>query len=275
MKRFMLVIVSLLVLVGCGTKITKEDLTKNDWQVESENDDPSMIVHFSDDKVSIKVNTDSIQSSATNEWEKYGEDYAKQIIDEFSYDFDYTIDKNEMIWKNDDGEAKYTMKKEDNDIVLVPDKSNRSDNSKDIILKPYKNTKKKTKENTSKTSSSASEVSSTTQSQSVIESSSTSEATVDYSINDFTGGWGVPNSGNLFFINSDETLSNSSGETIPLEKLTITPNSDGSLKLSFVMNGMKKELVKNSDGSVTTDDGVTYEYLGNMTLNEYLTQKNG
>ena len=50
-------------------KITTEDLKANDWLAESSQEEyPNMIVSFSDHVMSVSVDTDSMSSSAKDEW---------------------------------------------------------------------------------------------------------------------------------------------------------------------------------------------------------------
>lgn len=261
MKKFLVLFFTMLFLVGCGTRITKDDLTKNDWTIEAEKDEPPMIIHFTDKKISVRVDTDSIKSSASNEWEEFGEDYAKKIIDQMNFDVNYSLNGNKMTWKKDDDTSEYTIKKEKKNIVLTPTKKGKDKD--ELILKPYTK-KKQNKKNTTKETSSTSSQSKAT--------SSSSEAK-QVSLNDFVGGWGIPNSDVLFFINSDKTITNSKAETLPISDIKFDTVSDGSIKMSYKLNSESKEIIKNTDGSVTAG-GQVYRYLGNVTMEQFLEQKN-
>lgn len=93
----------------------------------------------------------------------------------------------------------------------------------------------------------------------------------------FVGGWGVPQSGNLFFINADRTISGPDiklGKVInQMDNITLYNTSEGKKALSFTMNGLQKELIKEFDGSVTASDGQHYSYLGNVSYDQYLAEK--
>lgn len=64
------VLFTFLLLTACGQKITTEDLKANDWLAESsKEDDPNMIISFTDHVMSVTVDTDSMASTAKDEWE--------------------------------------------------------------------------------------------------------------------------------------------------------------------------------------------------------------
>lgn len=144
-----------LFLGGCTPKIETKDLTANDWIIEGEKkDDPNMIASFSDHVVSFSVDTSSIPSSSKDEWEALGEEFAKQLLDQMSYKFEYTLKDNTMVWKKDGKiskkDATYTVAKDEKNLILTPKDS--KDKKDDLILKPY--TKKTKSEDNTKTSSS-------------------------------------------------------------------------------------------------------------------------
>lgn len=147
------VVLAFLFLAACGNKIPAEDLKANDWIVESSNEDePNMIISFSDHVMSVTVDTDSMASTAKDEWEQLGEDLAKQIIDQMSYKLEYALDKDSLkIQDTDDEDAYvyYTVSKEDDNIVFTPDEKQNKDDSdaEKLVLKPY--TKKKEVESSS------------------------------------------------------------------------------------------------------------------------------
>lgn len=123
--------------------------------------------------------------------------------------------------------------------------------TKKTTSKP-KTKKQKTKE-TSSTSSASSEV---RQDQQV-------------SLNDFVGGWGIPQSGNLFFINADGTYSSSTADNAPLGEMTFSVLEDKRLSMISSLGEMIKEL----DGTLTAK-GQNYQYLGNITKEQLLAQNN-
>ena len=127
----LLVFASLLLFTACGKKVTTEDLKANDWLIEAtKKDEPNMIASFSDHVVTFSVDTSSMKSTSSNDWEAMGEEFAKSLVDQMNYKFEYTLEGDVMTWKDDkdpDNAAKYTVSKEDKNIILTPEKSNKSD----------------------------------------------------------------------------------------------------------------------------------------------------
>ncbi|MFD2389554.1 LysM peptidoglycan-binding domain-containing protein [Enterococcus gallinarum] len=143
---------TIFLLAACGNKVKTEDLKANDWIAEASNkEEPNMIISFSDHVMSVSVDTKSMKSSAKDEWEKLGEEFAKQIVDQLNYKLEYSLEKNTIkIQDTEDDNAfvYYTVSKENENIVLTPDekKNNDSSDAQKLILKPY--TKKKNIEST-------------------------------------------------------------------------------------------------------------------------------
>jgi hypothetical protein len=102
-------------------------------------------------------------------------------------------------------------------------------------------------------------------------SSTSSEAQQDQqaSLSDFVGGWGIPQSGNLFFINADGTYSSATTDNAPLGEMTFSVLADKRLSMISSLGEMIKEL----DGSLTAK-GQNYQYLGNITKEQLLAQNN-
>lgn len=146
-------LIAIFFLVACEKKITTEDLKANDWIAESSSEDePNMLLSFSDHVMSVSIDTDSMTSSAKDEWEQLGEDIAKQLIDQMSYKLEYVLEKDTIkIQDTDDEEAfvYYIVSKEDENIVFTPDEKQNKDESdaEKLVLKPY--TKKKEVETSS------------------------------------------------------------------------------------------------------------------------------
>ena len=140
-----------------------------------------MIASFSDHVVTFSVDTSSMKSTSSNDWEAMGEEFAKSLVDQMNYKFEYTLEGDVMTWKDDkdqDNDAKYTVSKEDKNIILTPEKSNKSDDKEKLVLKPYK--KEKTKESRTATSSTSSheQLSSTTTEKTVASSSTLEQAAI-------------------------------------------------------------------------------------------------
>lgn len=51
-----------------------------------------MVTSFSDHVMSLKVDVDSIESTATDEWEQMGEEFAKELSSEMNFKFEYILD---------------------------------------------------------------------------------------------------------------------------------------------------------------------------------------
>lgn len=149
-------LIAIFFLAACGKKITTEDLKANDWIAESSSEDePNMLLSFSDHVMSVSIDTDSMTSNAKDEWEELGEDIAKQLIDQMSYKLEYVLEKDTIkIQDTDDEEAfvYYTVSKEDENIIFTPDEKKNHDESgaEKLVLKPY--TKKKEVETSSSSS---------------------------------------------------------------------------------------------------------------------------
>ena len=100
MKKILLgisITFTLLVTVGCGSNnVTTEDLKAHDWIAKTDGEDPDMTMTFSDHVIKIGIDTSSLKSTSTNEWEKIGEDFATSLMDNITYSVEYTLEKNEL-----------------------------------------------------------------------------------------------------------------------------------------------------------------------------------
>lgn len=219
----LIVFLSLLNLTSCRNKVTTKELMANEWAVNSNVDEVVMIVSFSEDTATFKINTDEHTSTAKNDLEKAGEELGKQIANKIEYKVKYHLKNNQIRWKNEGKEVAYKIKKEKQNLLFTPTKTNNSDNQTKLVLKPY--TKKSIdsstqKDKTEETSSNYQNVSSeTNQSTS---SSTTKEPLPQVSLADFIGGWGIPQSDNLFFINADGTLTSITQSNVPLQNVSFS-----------------------------------------------------
>lgn len=156
MKKIVGVLTLLLLpflLTACGKNITVDDLKAHNWVTEATNDEPSMIVKFTDHIVSFKVDVDSMKSTASNEWENIGEELGKSIVDEMEFKYEYTLDKNKLTWIDDEDKnnnAVYDLEKDGNNLVLIPNKDENEKDREKLVLKPY--SKKAKVKNSSTTS---------------------------------------------------------------------------------------------------------------------------
>lgn len=146
-------LIAIFFLAACGKKITTEDLKANDWLAESSQEEyPNMIVSFSDHVMSVSVDTDSMSSSAKDEWKKLGEEFAKKIINQLDYKLEYVLEEDTIRIQDsvdDEDFVYYTVSKEDENIIFTPDEKKNDDDSgaEKLVLKPY--TKKKEVESSS------------------------------------------------------------------------------------------------------------------------------
>ncbi|MDN3144301.1 DUF4950 domain-containing protein [Enterococcus faecalis] len=117
------------------------------------------------------------------------------------------------------------------------------------------------------------ESSSTTETSNISVSSVEDETQTQVSLSDFVGGWGIPQSDNLFFINADGTLSSTTQSNVPLQNLSFSVDANGNQTMSYVLNNTTGTLVKNADGTLTAG-GQVYSYLGNITMEQLIERNN-
>lgn len=115
--------------------------------------------------------------------------------------------------------------------------------------------------------------SSTLTTSSVVNSSTIEEQTPQVGLNDFVGGWGIPQSDNLFFINADGTLTSTTQSNAPLQNLSFSIDENGNQIMSYVLNNTPGTLVKNIDGTLSAG-GQVYSYLGNITMEQLIERNN-
>lgn len=117
------------------------------------------------------------------------------------------------------------------------------------------------------------ESSSTAETSSVSTSFVEDETQTQVSLGDFVGGWGIPQSDNLFFINADGTLTSTTQSNVPLQNLSFSVDANGNQTMSYVLNNTPGTLVKNTDGTLTAG-GQIYSYLGNITMDQLIERNN-
>lgn len=156
------ILFSFFLLTACGNNhVTQEELKENNWTVETdEKDVPNFIVSFTDHVMSFKPDTDSVESTAKDEWEKLGEDLAKQLMEQMNYKLEYELDKDEMKIQNAENEKEfiyYTVTRDDKNIVLTPDKEKNKNNpdAEKLVLQPYKKSKTQASSSTEETTASS------------------------------------------------------------------------------------------------------------------------
>ncbi|GMA43888.1 hypothetical protein GCM10025853_13450 [Tetragenococcus halophilus subsp. halophilus DSM 20339] len=111
-------------LVGCSSKVSEDDLKENNWSIEPDEEDvPNMIASFSDHVMTLKVDVDSMESTATDEWEQMGEDFAKELASEMDFKFEYTLDDDQITLQDTDNEDEsntFDVSEEDDNITFTP-----------------------------------------------------------------------------------------------------------------------------------------------------------
>lgn len=132
--------------IGCGKNdVTKEDLKNNDWIAETDSDEANMIMSFSDYVITIGIDTSSLESTASNDWEKLGEDFASAFAEQIKYTVEYTLEKNELKMQDledEDATTYYTLEKDGENIVFTPVKDKDDGTGTKFILKPYEKPEK-------------------------------------------------------------------------------------------------------------------------------------
>ena len=143
MFRVGFLVVLFILLVGCGKKVTVDDLKAHDWVVKSDApDDPNLLISFSDHVMTLKVDIDSFSSTASNEWEALGEEFAKSFLDQMNYKLEYTLDKDTIEIQDADDTKKtilYNVTTEEDTIIFTP--ADKEEDAEKLILQPRKATK--------------------------------------------------------------------------------------------------------------------------------------
>lgn len=149
MKKLMgslLVLIAIIALTACGKKVSVDDLQANEWAIESkEKGEPTLLANFSDHLMTFSVDTSSMKSTSSDDLQAMGAEFAKKLVEQFSYKVEYTLKDDKLTLKadgkNQKKEATYTVSKEDKTIVLTPDQSNDSANNEKMILQPHQKEK--------------------------------------------------------------------------------------------------------------------------------------
>lgn len=149
MKKVIGHLVILLAMIGltaCGQKINVTDLKATEWVIESKDKgEPTILADFSDHLVTFAVDTSSMKSSSSNELQAMGEEFAKKLVEQFSYKVEYTLKDEKLTLKadgkNQQKDATYSVSREEKNIILTPDKSNDSSNNEKIVLQPHQKEK--------------------------------------------------------------------------------------------------------------------------------------
>lgn len=102
----------------------------------------------------------------------------------------------------------------------------------------------------------------------ITSSTSVEKPHVEVSLADFIGGWGIPQSGNLFFINEDGTYSNGQVDHSSLIDLKFNILADGRKSMSSNLG----TLIKESDGTLT-DGELVFQPLEFSNKEDFLADK--
>ncbi|MDN6629900.1 MAG: hypothetical protein L0K90_01425 [Staphylococcus equorum] len=141
-KGLLLGTLGLTFLVGCSSKVSEDELKENNWSIEPDEEDvPNMIASFSDHVMTLKVDVDSMESTATDEWEQMGEDFAKELASEMDFKFEYTLDGDQITLQdteNEDESNDFEVSEEDDNIIFTPTDDSDED-VETITLQPYGN----------------------------------------------------------------------------------------------------------------------------------------
>lgn len=145
-------------LTGCSSSVTTDDLKSKDWLVKQTTDkknEPDLIASFTDHVMTMSIDANSIESTATNEWEKMGEEFGKAMVEQMTFKLEYELKGNEIKIQDADDEKEYVyfeVSKEDDKIIFDPIKDKNKDNdATKLTLSPFKKKKtdtSKTKEST-------------------------------------------------------------------------------------------------------------------------------
>ncbi|MDN6268626.1 MAG: peptidoglycan-binding protein LysM [Tetragenococcus koreensis] len=139
-KGILMGTLSLVFLVGCSANVSEDDLKANDWTIEPDEEDvPNMIASFSDHVMTINVDVDSIESTATDEWEQMGEDFAKELASEMDFKLEYTLDDDQITLQDTDNEDEsniFDVSEEDDNITFTPIDDESDDDTEIIVLEP-------------------------------------------------------------------------------------------------------------------------------------------
>ncbi|WP_262119603.1 hypothetical protein [Enterococcus casseliflavus] len=129
--------------VGCGNSnenVTQEDLQKNDWLVESEDDEDEVImtVSFTENELTFGIDPSSLESEAASEMEELGEAFVEEFLAQFEYTMNYTLDENELMMQNPDNEHEttfFTLERDGKKIIFTPTEE-MNDEDGGFVLKP-------------------------------------------------------------------------------------------------------------------------------------------
>lgn len=133
------IFVSVLVLSGCGSKVTKESLQKQDWMIEltDEADDfgMEMAATFDDTTMTMKPKmTEESSMDSAETAEEIGQALGESILNNMSFDVEYTLEGETIHLKNTllDLDDDYKVSKDGKKVVFTSEE----DEEKQLVLIP-------------------------------------------------------------------------------------------------------------------------------------------
>ncbi|MFR0815456.1 MAG: hypothetical protein ACLSIL_13860 [Enterococcus casseliflavus] len=140
----LIILLLMVIAVGCGNgneNITKEDLQKNDWLIEIDDDDGEyavMTATFSETNLTIGTDNSSLQSEEDDELEELGVAFDGVIWEEFEYTLNYTLEDNQLVMQDPEYETEmshFFLERDGKNIIFTPtEEMNDEDGS--FVLKP-------------------------------------------------------------------------------------------------------------------------------------------
>lgn len=149
MKKIAINLITLLLMViavGCGNgngneNITKEDLQKNDWLIEIDDDDGEyavMTATFSETNLTIGTDNSSLQSEEDDELEELGVAFDGVVWEEFEYTYNYTLEDNQLVMQDPEYETEmsYFFLERDGKNIIFTFIEGMNDEDGSFVLKP-------------------------------------------------------------------------------------------------------------------------------------------
>ena len=145
---FIVMIMTMFVLVGCGKKVTQKELMAHKWSVvfeETKDEEMILLAEFDENQMSLSIDANSIETDSNNDFEELGTEMAKNILSAFNYKIDYKLDGKTIHLKSSDLDLDddFEVKKEEDNIIFANQKT-----KVEMVLTPQE--KQTTKESTKK-----------------------------------------------------------------------------------------------------------------------------
>lgn len=156
-RKFLILLLPVLLLVGCSDKIDQDYLMSQTWSVEFEKETPDemvMISEFDKETMFLSIDPDSISTTASNDMEELGMEMAKNMIAEMKYEIKYKLDGKKIHLENKDLDLNgdFEVVEKDKNVTFT-----NSNTGVKLTLKPYH--KKANVKKTNKKTTSSSEIS--------------------------------------------------------------------------------------------------------------------